>query len=136
MIAEGAKKVGMFILAAHPPCLAPRNTQMCDKELVFRLPAAVFRSSHGKSGLTLEMSRIKDYLNISEDCLVRLQNAFPGYPGSVKVSKGRKRLDYPRIAAEYQALITKGICKNRGEVSRIMHVSRVWVTEVMGRQGE
>lgn len=116
--------------------MAPRNIPMCDNELIFRLPVVVFRTAHGKSGLTLEMSRIRDYLDIKEDCFVRLQKTFPNYPSSKKGSSRRKRLDYPRLAAEYQSLITEGICNNRAEVSRMMHVSRAWVTKVMGRLRE
>jgi hypothetical protein len=106
---------------------------MCDSELVLRLPVAVFRTGHGKSGLKLEMSRIRDYLDINEDCLVRLQKTFPSYVGSTRGSSRRKRLDYPRLAAEYQSLISEGICNNRAEVSRMMQVSRAWVSKVMGR---
>jgi hypothetical protein len=117
-------------------CLGSSELADVRNELVVRLPVAVFRAAHGKSSITLEMSGIRDYFDINEDCLVRLQKTFPSSIGSTRCSNGRKRLDYPRLAAEYQSLITEGICNNRAEVSRMMHVSRAWVTKVMGRAQE
>ncbi len=76
---------------------------MYENELLLRLPVTVFRTSHGKCGLTLEMSRIRDYLDVKEDCLERLKKSFPNYPRCTKGSSTRERLDYPRLAAEYQA---------------------------------
>ena len=76
---------------------------MYENELMLRLPVTLFRISQGNSGLTPEIDRIGDYLDISQDGFIGLQKAFPCYIVSTIVSSERKRLDYPRLAAERQA---------------------------------
>jgi hypothetical protein len=87
----------------------------------------------GKRIFTLDTSRIKEFLDISDDCVTRLSKVFCPPDYVLRRPEPRNRVEYPVLAAEYMRLIASGECKDRADVARRFGVSRAWVTKVIKR---
>lgn len=87
----------------------------------------------GKRIFMLDTSRIKEFLDISNDCVSRLSKVFCPPDHVLRRPEPRKRIDYSALAAEYQHLIDCGECKDRADVARRFGTSRAWVTKVLSK---
>jgi hypothetical protein len=85
----------------------------------------------GKRVLTLDIRRIKEFIDISDDCVERLANLFcpPVYLSKSKTPK--QRLDYGALDAEYQQLLSSGVCQDRADIARHFGISRARVSKVI-----
>jgi len=85
----------------------------------------------GKRVFTLDVSRIKDFLDISDGCVALLAKIFclPNYV--TRTSLPKPRLDYRALAGEYRQLLASRTCKDQADIARHFDVSRAWVTKVM-----
>jgi hypothetical protein len=97
-----------------------------------RFPVIFYRNSKRQSCLTLDMSRIRNYFQLSEQATDLLSQVF-----SISVIQKqlqpmlRNRLDYQTLALQYKQMIDDGSCKNWSEVAKHFGVSRAWVTKVL-----
>ena len=96
-----------------------------------RLPFTFLYGPKGKRKFTLDVRKIREFVDISDDCVRRLALVFspPAYAPRRK-PKG-PGIDYGKLAAEYTKLISTGVCKNKADVARHFGVSRAWVSIVM-----
>jgi hypothetical protein len=100
------------------------------KYLMIRLPFRLMYYPRGKRIFTQETSRVKDLLDISDDCAAPVGEgifALPITPFAIP----KNRIDYPVLADEYQQLLSNGACKDLADIARHFDVSRVWVTNVL-----
>lgn len=98
-----------------------------------RLPFTFMYGPKGKRVFTLDTSRIKDFLDVSDACVARLGKVFspPGY--AIRPILPKDRIDYRVLATEYQKLLSDGICRDRADIARHRGVSRAWITMVYKR---
>jgi hypothetical protein len=99
--------------------------------MIIRLPFRFLNGPYGKRIFTLDTRRIKEFVDISDDCVARLAKVFcpPIYVS--KSATPKQRLDYSALATEYQQLLSSGVCQDRADIARHYGVSRAWITKVM-----
>ena len=51
----------------------------------------------------------------------------------IKVKNDKTRINYPLLAAEYQAIIESGEVANKAQLANLLGVSRAWVTKVYAK---
>ena len=98
----------------------------------FKLPIIFYRIGHGGTQLTLDLSRIQDYLELSEEAMTHLHQSFPQpnlYQLTANTKRGKK--DYKALAQGYQKMIDEGVCKNYADIAKHYGVTRAWITKVM-----
>lgn len=105
------------------------------KQMMIRLPVRFMFGPKGKRVFTLDTSRIKEFIKISDDCVVWLAKVLcpPIYVSKPK-PPGQKH-DYGALAAEYQQLLSSGVCHDRADIARHRGVSPAWATKAIKRGG-
>ena len=96
------------------------------------LPVVLVGGGRRRLKITIDMSCVSDYLDLSYKARIRLAEAFMVGP-VIRIRKTRLPLDYQKLARKYQQLLDNGTCVNMAEVARNMGVSRAWVSKVMNR---
>jgi hypothetical protein len=101
--------------------------------LTIVLPVVTVFIRHGETRISVDMDRIEDYLQLTTAAKKRLALMLES-PRRIKTRIPLMRLDYGKLATEYQGLINSGHVGNRAELARFLNVSRAWVTKVLNRQ--
>ena len=98
--------------------------------VVIKLPVTTAFTLYGETRLSLDISRIDEYLTLAEEAKDRLA-MFLEIPRKIYIKAPKNRLDYPKLSSEYQNMSNNGGFKSRAELARHLGVSRTWVTKVM-----
>ena len=98
--------------------------------MMIRLPFRFMYGPKGKRIFTLDTSRIKDFLDVSDECEGRLAKVFSPPDHVMRKCLPKKRIDYPVLAVEYGRLPASGKCKDMADIARRFAVSRAWITKV------
>lgn len=75
--------------------------------------------------------KLKNYFNISDECVNRLTKIFNHKKFKLNISLSLLRLNKYNLAITYKKLIDDGVYKNKAELARVYGVSRAWITKVM-----
>ena len=98
-----------------------------------RLPIIVSRGRPGRrNDVFLDTNRLTEFIDIEPAELTRLREKL-GPPDCHPKSNKQNKINYIQLSNEYQSLIDAGTCNNFAGVAQHLHVSRAWVTKVMGR---
>jgi hypothetical protein len=100
--------------------------------LIIKLPFLYKNTGFNRKGLYINISKIKTYLTISDDCCVRLTQLFNESRFKAAINKPFKfRISKYNLAVNYQKMLDEGVVKNKAELARLGGVSRAWITKLM-----